>query len=489
MKRNNNQQKTITVQEIILLISVFICGACVMIMELVGSRILAPYFGTSIIIWTSIIGVILGAMSIGYLLGGRLADKKADYANYSLIIAISSVCVAILSVIKNPLIMTIQSWQLSTEVSGLLAALVLFALPSIILAMISPYAMKLSIVSLASSGRTSGKIYAISTLGSIVGTFLAGFYLIPRFGNTHILLGISATLIILACFMRVQKTSKLKVLMIIAILVLAYCNYDLESKNNTIKYETQYGTITIGEDSTVRWMQINETINSIMYLNSEQLAYDYTKYYDLSLFFNPDLEHALAIGGAGYSYPTYYLNKYPEKKIDVVEIDPKVTQLARKYFRLVDNPRLKIFHEDGRTYLNKNIIKYDVILGDAYVVEAPPYHLVTKETMLAIHRSLTDTGFFASLLVSANINTPYFNAYYNTLASVFPYVLTFRTDAGYFILYALKTPPPELTSDDKYLQFLLDHYHPVTPQKSIIFTDEYSPVEYLTQIKRKETSI
>ena len=480
-----------SINKVILLSSVFICGACVMVLELVGSRVLAPYLGTSIVVWTSLIGVMLGAMSIGYVLGGRLADKKVNYSTYSLIILFSGAAVALVGVLRNRVISFIIAAHVASvnvAISAILSSLFLFAIPSVILAMVSPYAIKLSLASLETSGRTTGLMYSVSTLGSITGTFAAGFYLIPRFGNTAIITVISVVLIALSIVVYSQKNRGLKVLVLILTFLIGFGTKTvLRTKGAIAQYDTQYGTVTIMDVDNIRSMMINNAINSHMFLDSDELAYGYTKGYDLAMFFNPDVKKTLAIGGAGYSYPKYFLKHYEDKEIDVVEIDPKVTELARKYFRLEDNERLNIFHEDARTFLNRNETKYDAVFGDAYVVNAPPYHLVTKETMQAISNSLTDNGVFISLVVcdtSDGGRTEFLDAYYNTVSCVFEHVLLFQVDTAYVMVTALKQEPQALSSEDEYIRSLLDTAYFKAPQSTMIFTDEYSPVEFMT-LKRK----
>jgi MFS family permease len=170
---------------------VFLCGAIVMILEIVGARVLAPYQGTSIFVWTSLIGIILGSLSLGYWWGGKLADRNPSYRVFSLIIFIAGVVVALITFSKELLLIFIRNHFNDIRVGATIAALALFAAPSVLLGMVSPYAVKLRIDDLNTSGATVGYLYAISTIGSIIGTFLAGFVLIAYFGNTKILLVLS----------------------------------------------------------------------------------------------------------------------------------------------------------------------------------------------------------------------------------------------------------------------------------------------------------
>ena len=168
-------------QKYILEIIVFICGAAVMILELVGSRIMAPYLGTSIVVWTSLIGIILGFLSLGYWWGGKVADQNPSYKMFSFVIFVGAIFVGLIVFIQSMVLNFIQNGITNIYLGTIIATLTLFAVPSALLGMVSPYAVRLKIKDVTTSGRTVGNLYAISTIGSIVGTFAAGFLLIPFF--------------------------------------------------------------------------------------------------------------------------------------------------------------------------------------------------------------------------------------------------------------------------------------------------------------------
>ena len=200
-------------------IVVFICGADLMILEMVGSRVLAPYLGTSIYVWTSLIGVILGCLSLGYWTGGKLADKQANPRTLSSIIFLSAISITLVSFFKEYLITHIQNIIINDpRVITTVAALILFGPPSTLLGIVSPYAAKLRINSLSSSGSTVGTLYAISTIGSIVGTFLAGFFLIAFLGNTRILIVLAISLAG-ASFLLYSKDKALKIISLLIFIV------------------------------------------------------------------------------------------------------------------------------------------------------------------------------------------------------------------------------------------------------------------------------
>ena len=483
----------------ILEIAVFICGAVVMIFELVGSRVLGPYFGTSIFVWTSLIGIILGSLSLGYYFGGRIADKKPNFNILSLIIFLAAVFIGLTILIKGFLLVLLQVNVSDIRVSLIIASLILFSPASILLGMVSPYAAKLKLDSLNTSGATIGNLYAISTAGSIVGTFLSGFYLIPHFGTTRLLIILAIILIIVSFFLAAKKFVKIRsavfFVMIVGWFTLNGFNYLLVG-SGFIDIDTAYNRIWIYDrnhletNKLIRIMGINNENHSSMFLDSDELVNEYTKYCHLSKVFNPDFKKTLIIGGAGYSYPKSFLLKYPEATIDVVEIDPKVTELAKIYFRLKEDPRLTIYHEDGRVFLNKTAEKYDVIFGDAFSSRhSLPYQLTTQEAVQKKYNILNNDGVVILNIISSieGDKGQFLRAEYATYKSIFPQVFLFpvrEPDNGAkvqnIILVALKS---EATSAFSSADLKLDGYLGHLWQKEVdtdrpILTDDYAPVDY-----------
>lgn len=469
-----------------------------MIFELVGSRMLAPYFGTSLVVWTNLIGVILGCLSLGYWLGGKLADKKTSLEIFSLMILISAIFIGLTNFTKIGALNFFQKVE-DIKLGSLLATISLFTLPSIILGMISPYAVKLAMTDFNKAGVTVGRLYAISTLGSIIGTFLAGFFLIPYFGNTKIIFLLLGILFFCSVIICPKKFFKLKA-MFIFIFLFSFLGANflnsLYRDDGFIDIDTQYNRVLIYDSldkdikRKARYMVINNESSSAMYLDNDDLVFQYTKFYDLARHFNPDFKKALLLGGAAYSYPKYYLKNFPSATIDVVEIDPGLTELAKKYFRLEDNPRLQIFHEDGRVFLNKTRKKYDVIFGDAFAsFYSLPYQLTTREAIEKMYGVLDDNGIVIVNIISAmeGRKGEFLRSEYATYKNIFPQVYLFpvqeKKDGNKvqnIILVALKAKePPGFYSDVQELNEYLEHlWKKEVPEDLPILTDEYAPVDY-----------
>ncbi len=493
----------------ILEIIVFICGAVVMILELVGSRVLAPYVGTSIIVWTSLIGIILGSLSLGYWWGGRIADKKPNYKIFSMIIFISAISVGMIILLKSMVLDFLQNNIANIHINATIATLILFALPSMLLGMITPYAVKLKIKDMESSGKTVGGLYAISTIGSIAGTYMAGFFLIAYFGSSNIILVLSIILVFtsILAYAKSIPVIKIMIMLFLAICILAVNSYNtFLKKQGYIDVDTQYNRIliykSIDEKTTRQTMNMitnPKEIQSAMFVDKDDdLVIEYTKFYRLAQHFNPDLKYSLMIGGAGYSYPKDYLKKFPDARLDVVEIDPMLTELAKQYFNLKDDPRLTIHHEDGRTFLNRTKKKYDVIFGDAFSsYYALPYQLTTRETVKKMYEKLNDDGVVLVNIISSieGEKGKFLRAEYATFKNVFHQVYLFPVNdlndsslVQNIMLVAIKSKQkPAFRNNDPELNKYLQHLWKTEIKKDVpILTDDYAPVDtYIMKIVKE----
>lgn len=480
---------------------VFVAGAVVMVLELVGSRVLAPYVGTSLYVWTSLIGIILASLSVGYYLGGRLADRGPTYATFSKILLGAAITVFLLAFLKENILRFLETQPLSLPAKAVLATSTLFILPTVFLGIISPYAARLKILNVETSGRVVGNLYALSTAGSIAGTFLAGFFLIALIGTTNILYLLSIILFLLSLVAQKGNNSSKKILFGISILFFfaffkqQYLNGS-NAKTEFIDVDTHYNRVWIREGvdpptgKQIRLMIIGTEGESAMFLDSDELVFPYTKFFRIARHFKHDLKRSLMIGGGGYSYPKDYLRLFPEATIDVVEIDPKLTELARRYFNLRDNPRLKIFHEDGRTFLNRtNTEPYDVIFGDAFSsYYSVAYQLTTKEAVSRIYENLSDDGVAIVNIISAIYGNQgkFLRAEYWTWREVFPHVYLFPVNdpnnpllVQNILLVALKSPQePSFQSDNPELAQYLSHlWRGEIPFDMPILADDFAPVE------------
>lgn len=482
-------------------IIVFLSGACGMILELTGSRVVSPYFGNSLYVWTSLIGVILGALSLGYYWGGKIADKSQSYVFLSTILLMGGVLTGAIAFLKE-IILSVVSGMYPGRIDSvsILAIFILFGPISVLLGIISPYAARLKLKEIKSSGRVVGNLYALSTLGSIVGTFLAGYWLIPFFGNTNILYFVAGVLV-MTSILALGKFKKVFFWGIISITCLYFAGNNIRFwiLNTIADVDTQYSRILVRdrknqEGRIVRYLTTdNSGWESAIYLdNPDELVFDYTKAYRLSNMVGLEIKSALMIGGAAYTYPRDFLIHNPAAKIDVVEIDPKMTEVARTYFQLKDDPRMKIIHEDARTCVKNSDKKYDVIFLDAFMGVTPPAHLTTKEFMSDLKNILSDNGVLMINLISpiGGKDGRLFEEEANTVKTMFPYLDVYmvqnRPSNQYqnlmFVAYKSELHN-QLEVSDLGLKELISRK--VTVDKDLdngqILTDDHAPVEYLTR--------
>ncbi len=483
--------------------AVFICGAVLMVFELVGSRVLAPYFGTSIVVWTNLIGIILGSLSLGYYLGGKKADKKPQRSIFASIVLIAGFLILAMTLYKDYILPPLGKLAFSNHfMASFVAVLLLFTPASIYLGMISPYAARLKIKQVSNSGSTVGRLYAVITIGSLSGTFLGGYILISYLGTRSILMLLSSVLVITGCLiygLNIVKNKKILLLVLLAIgltVIAVFANTEkklLEDTDSLYNRITIYDVFEQKQKQTVRVMKLDNAFSSTMYLGSDDLMFRYTKYYRLLSHFYKSPKKVLMIGGAGYSYPKDYLNTFDKAEMDVVEIDQKVTELAQKYFNLKDDPRLKVYHEDGRTYINRNTVKYDAILGDAFRAKSIPYQLTTKEAIQKMYDSLNKDGVLFVSIISAieGDNGKFLRAEYKTLKSVFPQVYLFTitqkgegTTVRNMMLVGIKgdTKPEFVSNNPEFNDYLSFLWTKKITDDVPILTDDFAPVEQYNRL-------
>lgn len=489
--------------------TVFLCGGIVMVYEIIGSRLLSPYIGSSIYIWTSLIGVILGSLSLGYWLGGRFADKTCEVRVLASVIFAAAGLISVTTLIKDIFLSMIAASPMILEVKALIAALVLFAPASVFLGMVTPYAIRLKVSSLETTGRTVGNLYALSTIGSIAGTFAAGFILVPFVGSVRTLYLIAGALFVIAFVLWPMRISQLNIaavlMFILGICTSEYTRIYEYQRSQLIDIDTEYSRVQVFRTTdplTGRPVRAYATdpffAQSAMFFDSDELVFPYSKYFDLVQHFNPQFRKNLLIGSGAYSYPKHYLETFPSAQIDVVEIDPRVRDIAKRYFRLRDDPRMTTIDKDGRDFLNRaESGVYDAVLLDAFgSLFSVPYQLTTREAVEQMSRVLNDRG-----VVIANIGSSitgdaghFVRAEIATYRTVFPRVMIFKVhgdkndgDLQNLVLVALRSSEPGMHSVDSSLNELLSHeYDQPLEINEPILTDDLAPVEYYSSLAQRE---
>ena len=395
----------------LLQLTVFVCGAVLLGVEIVGSRVLAPYFGSSIFVWGSLISTFLAGLTVGYYTGGFLADRKPDLSAMATLILVAGVLVVILPVVAPPVNRVIASVDFGPRLNPLLSTLCLFFLPSVFMGTVSPYAIKLAASSLATIGNTAGLIYAISTAGSIVGALVTAFYLIQLIGVRSILYSLGVTLMALALLLLVVNRAGCRRLgkQAIAWGVLAVLCAGLPAAAAAkVLYEKDslYHRIIVTEGDGLRTLRFDRLRQSALDLNDpDRMVFHYTQYLHLAMAFHDNPQRALFIGLGGGSAPRRFHQDYPNLRIDVAELDPEVVNVAKRYFGFEESERMKVQAVDGRIFLQKTPHRYDIIVLDAYYADAIPFHLTTREFLKELKAKLTPTGIVVSNIIG-NVRGP-----------------------------------------------------------------------------------
>ena len=501
-----------------LLFVVFLTGGCVLIIEVVATRILSPYYGNTIFTVSSVIGVVLAALSIGYFIGGRLADKYPKEKVFYGIIFLSGISVLFLCLL-NLLLLPILGYGLSIVSGPLIFSVILFFFPGFLLGMLSPFAIKLQEMRLPKKGigSTTGEIFFWSTLGSIFGSLGAGFVLIPHFGINQIIFSVGIILTSLGLFPLIQlglgkKSTLVAILFIITAGFLINYISSLHGNDIVYSHDGVYEKITIYDGKynkkPTRFFQQDRSSSGAMFLDSNELVYDYTKYYNLYQVFKPDIRQALIIGGGAYSIPKTLLAELPKAHIDVAEIEPSLFELGKKYFKVKDDPRLKNYVEDGRRLLHDTDKKYDLIFSDVYYsLFSIPAHFTTQEFFKIAKDKLGKNGIFIANLVGdlSGAKPSLFLSEARTFKYVFPNSFFFAVDSRASfdlqnIIFVGQNSGKKIDLNNPKIKESKNEIIRNLAKKAIDInsfdlalypklTDNFSPVEYLTaKVLRKSVS-
>jgi spermidine synthase len=442
-----------------ILTAVFISGGVLLGLELVASRVLAPYFGNSIFVWGALIGVVLAGLSAGYWIGGVLADRYPSPLLLLGVLAFGAGLILLLPVVDEEVLEAIVSWDPGPRWNPLIAAIALFGLPSIVLATATPIAVRLSARDIARLGTTAGRLFAISTAGSIAGTFATAFFLIPEMG-TNQLLGALATGLFVAAGLVAVGEGRLIAAGAVAVLVAGsvWATIELEperggrlsgvaAQNFSPRFterdrrqeviappggfelvyskNTLYHGLSVVDDEDSRHLRFSSSFQSGMYLDDPfRTRYRYTDFLQLPLAYRPRTRKVLFIGLGGGSAPKRMFRDFPDLDLQVVELDPVVRDVAYRYFDLPRNPRLRVAVEDGRRFLEENDERWDAIVIDAYFSDSLPFHLTTVEFFELVRSRLAPGGVVASNVIGSitGDGSKLFRSMYKTFRAVFPTV-------------------------------------------------------------------
>lgn len=506
-------------------IAIFFANAAVLVLEIVGARALAPFFGDTAESWAGILGVVLLGLAIGYWGGGVVADRIKDHARHLTLLT---------AVLAAAGLSTMTAWLSIGAIAGLgsylvplfgltgaaaVAALFILFLPSVFLAAVSPIAVKILLATLEKSATVVGRVSALGAVGSVLGSLGVGAFVIPYVGSHTTLLAIGVLLLVLSLIVAFMGRG---IGVVVACLVATLVAGAVSTTNAAYPSSLIRGTVIADIDSRYQRIQVvdahhqeGETYLRTVHTDPfgtqcggyiqndevvEGLPLAYTRTFDTLFSYVPTPEKILVIGGCNYSYPMHLEKRTTNTVIDVVEIDPAMTQIGQDYFGLTPTERLVSIHEDGRFYLNTiygSEKRYDVIVVDAF--SSPlmsPFQLMSREAFTLMREALTDEG-VAVLNIIGSVNGPgseYTASVIKTLLSTFPSVEAFQIstipkETIQNIVVVASLHPTVLDARVRHVPPHKDLLYPITLSEfpsdtAITFTDDFAPVERLTKPMR-----
>ena len=476
---------------------VFATGAAVMAVEFAAERLLQPFFGNSELVWATLIGLILLALSLGYAAGGRLADRRPTPSGLGLLALGGGIFVALLPAIASPLLAQVVHGLLATPAGVVIATLagttILFMPPVACLGAVTPYALRLAVTRPENVGSKAGSLYAWSTAGSIAGTFVPTFYTIPYLG-VRTTLWLSATVLIALGAIMLPK--RYGMLALAVPITAAYAAPPLlKPVPGLIKeVETQYQFAQVyrlpnGDTA----LSVNDAAGiQSLYTSARLTGLYYDAYMLLPYFYPPEKPlSSLLIGMAAGTIPTLYKRDVDPYRAPVamtgVELDPGLVALGRQYFHLLPSAA-KIVISDGRLYLRSTLHHYDIIIVDAYSQEIYiPFSLTTKEFFNLCRQHLASGGELAINLNATSPTAALTQAMVRTLYTVFPHVYIAKAPGTYNYLLVASAKAlslPQASSLPSFLRPVLggiaSTWHQPADTPGLIFTDNRAPVETMT---------
>ncbi len=423
-----------------LLFTVFISGMTTLAAELAAGRLIGNVFGTSNIVWASIIGLILIYLTLGYFIGGKWADANPTAGAMYRVLAWGSFTLGLVPYIAGPVLKAaataFDTLQIGILGASFVAVLVLFIVPITLLGTISPYAIRLTVDDTAHAGQTSGQIYSISTLGSFIGTFLPTLVTIPAFGTKNTFLLFSMTLLIVALIGLARFASKgawIKYLWMPFVLIgLAFLTANQSLKSNaSLIYETEsaYNYIEVDKINGYTILRLNEGQGQHSIYSPDTLQYNgpWDQFLVSPYFYanrNPsDIKRVAIVGLAAGTTARQMTAVYGNIPIDGYELDPKIVEVGQKYFDMT-MPNLNIIIGDGRLNLERSEYKYDIIAVDAYRPPYIPAHMTTQEFFQIVASHLTDNGVLTINSASVPGDRRLINGLASTMATIFPSIYT-----------------------------------------------------------------
>jgi len=472
---------------------IFISGGCVLIIEVTAVRLLAIYFGNTLYMVSSILTVILLALSVGYYYGGRWANPRPSLSLFFRFILFSGIGVMVLELLH----LTLMPWMgyaLPLLSGPLMASMVLFFPAAFLLGLLTPYAIALQYYYTPNKGvgPISGTFFFFSTLGSIVGSLLTGFYLIPQFGVNTILIATGVLLFLLGFLPLIdqQKINK-RLLGLFLFFLFPTIFLFFQPTNSAVIYNKEgiYSHILVYDsmknDQPVRYLLRDKNNSSAIYLHSHQPVFNYVKFYTAYQLALTAPRSILILGGGAYTLPQLYLTALPKSNVDTVEIEPQLLTLAEQYFQFKPSARFHNITEDARRYLKDHDKRYDLIFCDAFQsLFSIPFHLTTGTFFELIRDRLTPNGMVVANFIGslAQDKVSFLWSAFRTFRMAFPESYFFAVNSPHsmgvqnfvavgFVGNHKPISEYELAKQEVFLE-------PKVLRRYALLTDDYAPVDY-----------
>ena len=490
----------------LLLPLVFVSGMTSLGVEFGASRLLAPYFGTSLYVWGVLIGLVLIYLSVGYVIGGRLADRHPRDEFLYQVTAWAGLWIGLIPLVSYPILLASQQGFKDLSVGlvagTLLAVVLLFAFPVILLGCVSPFAIRLLLKDVETGGNTAGRVYALSTAGSILGTFLPVFWFIPTYGTRPTLEGFGLALVLMsvvALWPRRRLYASFAVVVILAWVLLPAGIKPPQVGSLLYEKESAYNYIQVVQDGTKTELILNEgqAVHSI-YDSQDLLTrgpWDYMVIADSfrpAQTIEPQPKSVAILGLAGGTAARQYTAAFGDQvQITGVEIDPEILAVAHRYFHL-DEPNVHPVVADARYWLDTQAGHYDVVILDAYQQPYIPFHLTTREFFSSVRDHLNPGGAVAVNVGRTATDFRLVEAVASTMAAVYPSV--FLVDVpGFANTLVYGSTQPTTIEDVVHNLGLINEPLArtvatsamsegglrVSPYHGQVFTDDLAPVERL----------
>ena len=467
---------------------VFGAGTGTLATEIAASRLLAPYYGSSTIVWANLIGLVLLALALGYWVGGRLADRRPDPRLLGRIVVGAGLLVAAIPFITRPILDVaaegLDELSAGAVVGSFFATVLLFAPPVFLLGMVSPFAIRLAVHDVATAGETAGRLYALSTAGSLLGTFLPALVLIPLIGTQRTML-VSAAVLVLSGSLLLGR--RWVVAAAAVALMLALPPGAVRGGDGLVfEKESRYQFVRVTERAGVRRLYLNEgvAVHSVWRRENVLTGGVWDTFLTVPLLLDRAPRRAAILGNAGGTVARGFGVYYPQVAVDAVEIDPVVTAAAYRWFGLGDNERVRTFDEDARPFLRRTGARYDLVYVDAYHQPYVPFYLATKEFFELVRKRLAPGGLVALNVATVPGDRSLVDGLAGTLAAVFPEVRVWPALEFNHIVVGLTEPHRAARPAPQRLRELAGLMAqrlsaPVAP-KADPWTDDHAPVEWVT---------